>query len=176
MIIVSNHLLSTTNLKFDSNIVMRVNLAWIPTIQEASELLKNLKGHFIYLDYPQGRTKPPTPTITLDEAIELANKTSNVRYFAVSNVEDPVAISAIYNKLREGIELVPKIETAMGIHNFEVIVESIEADYVMLDKEDLWIDVSRQTGLFNEQVELIRRKADDCGVRLLELQGVVFSS
>ena len=40
-----------------------------------------------FIDLPIGRIKPPNNRYTLDEIAPLVNKFSNIKYFAVSNVE-----------------------------------------------------------------------------------------
>src|ERR1700739_3376009 len=98
MIVVSNHLFATTHVKFPSDIVVRVNLAWMKDKATALKTLKSIK-HDVYLDYPQGRSKPPRPTLTLDEALGIAKKFKNVKYFAVSNVEEPNEVKKLRAKI-----------------------------------------------------------------------------
>ncbi|MEK7585331.1 MAG: hypothetical protein AAB455_02375 [Patescibacteria group bacterium] len=174
MIIVSNHLLSKTKLSFPDHVVVRVNIAWVKSEAELKKILTEIK-HDIYLDYPQGRTKPPKPTLDLAQAIALAKKHKHVKYFAVSNVEDPEAIGKIRKQLPKNIELVPKIETKKGVRNIEKIVAKIKNKYLMLDKEDLYLDVDRDADTFECLIELAREKSRQSGTQILELHGVVFS-
>lgn len=174
MIIISHNILFKTDLYLPPHVVMRVNVAWQKNIEEVENVLSRLK-HDIYLDYPQGRTKPPRPTLTLDEAIEIAHKFDHVKYFAVSNVEEPDAIFLIKKRLPSRIELVPKIETKKGIENLEKIIKKIKAKYIMLDKEDLYVDVNKDYNLFENLVEVARKTCKKCGTHGLELQGVIFS-
>lgn len=154
-------------------VVLRVNVAWIKNKKALLKLLSKL-NHDIYLDYPQGRTKPPRPTITLDSAIEIAHRFPKIKYFAVSNVEDPVAIGEIKSKLPDRVEVVPKIETALGVQNLKQIVKKLGTGHVMLDKEDLYVDVGKNSKRFEKLVELARKKTAQTGATLLELHGVVF--
>ena len=175
MIIVSNHLLKKTQLEFPNDkIVMRINVAWIKEKKDLIKLLEEIK-HDIYLDYPQGRTKPPQPTLDLDEVIELIPQYKNVKHFAVSNVEDPVAIYGIKSKIPSDTNLVPKIETKKGIETLGEIIDAIKAKPIMLDKEDLYIDVKRDHEEFERLIELARKTCKEKGVKILELQGVVFA-
>src|SRR6185369_15118491 len=105
MIIVSNHLLNTTDIAFPKDAVIRVNLAWIKSFPEAEKILAESQ-HDIYLDFPQGRSKPPKPLLTLDNAITLANKYPNVKYFAVSNVEKVGPLWDLKKRLRPEVKLV----------------------------------------------------------------------
>lgn len=144
-----------------ADVIIRVNLAWVD--YERAKLLLNSINQPIYLDYPSGRTKPPKPTITLDEAIALANE-FKVRYFAVSNYEDAKTIRDIKERVK--CEVVPKIETIKGVENIAEIAK--EVAMVMLDKDDLFVNCRGQG--FEELVGKIRT----CGIKVLELQGVIF--
>jgi len=175
MLIISHNLLFKTDMDFPKHAVMRVNIAWQKNTKEVEQVLTYLKKHDIYLDYPQGRSKPPKPSITLDDAIRIAHKFPNVKYFAVSNVEDPKAIFEIRKRLPPHIELVPKIETVKGVENLEAIVKKINTKFIMLDKEDLYVDVDKDHNLYQNLVETVRKKCKSCKIDGLELQGVVFS-
>lgn len=175
MIIISNHLLVKTDLEFPPHVVMRVNVAWLKTTNELASLLEKLT-HTIYLDYPKGRTKPPKPTIPLSDVIDLAHDFKHkVKYFAVSNVENHLDIHKIKIQLPKTTMLIPKIETARGIENLERIVRKIKTKYIMLDKEDLYVDIDRNHELFERLVEETRKKCRKLGITNLELQGVVFA-
>ncbi|MDP2669422.1 MAG: aldolase/citrate lyase family protein [bacterium] len=174
MLLVSHYLLSATPIDFPKeSVVLRINVAWIKNKKELLALLGKIK-HDVYLDYPQGRSKPPKPKMTLGETIAVVNQFPNIKYFAVSNVEDPEAIFAIKSKLPEYVEVVPKIETKLGVKNMEKIVRRLGTKYVMLDKEDLYIDVNRNSKAFENMVASARKKAHETDINLLELHGVVF--
>lgn len=110
MLIISNYLFSKSNINFPDDAIARINIAWIKSLEELKKVLGEIK-HTVYLDYPQGRTKPPRPTITLDESLALIHHYKHIKYFAVSNVEDPDSIDAIRCRLPRRVELIPKIET-----------------------------------------------------------------
>jgi pyruvate kinase len=173
MIIVSNYLFSKSNIKFPEDVVARVNIAWIKNVEELKKALNEIK-HDVYLDYPQGRTKPPLPTISLIESLALVHHYKHVKYFAVSNVEDPNSIGAIKDLLPKTVQLVPKIETQEGIRNLEAILSRIKAKFIMLDKEDLYLDANRDNSVFENLVNEARQKCLNHGVTVLELHGVVF--
>ena len=44
---------------FPSDVIYRINLAWINTVDDLSEILRKHKNHKIFLDLPIRRTKPP---------------------------------------------------------------------------------------------------------------------
>jgi len=175
MIIVSNHLLKKTDINFlENNTVIRINVAWVKNKAELIELLNQIQND-IYLDYPQGRNKPPRPTLQLDEVMELIPNYDHIKHFAISNVEDPGKIFEIQNRLPSKVNLVPKIETQIGVENLEEIIDKIEAKYIMLDKEDLYIDVDTDQEVFENLIELARKTCKEKMVKILELQGVVFA-
>lgn len=174
MILVSHHLYFTTPVRFPKEkIVLRINVAWMKNKRELLSILRTLE-HDIYLDYPQGRTKPPRPTLTLEEAIEIAHAFPAIKYFAVSNVEEPEKIYAIKKRLPASIEVVPKIETEKGVKNMPGIIDRLDTKHVMLDKEDLYVDVGKDSKRFEKLVETARQKAQQAHIELLELHGVVF--
>ncbi len=174
MLIVSHHVLLTTDIKLPAHTILRVNIAWLRDKESLIRILEDFKND-IYLDYPQGRNKPPRPTISLDDAIELAKCFDNVKYFAISNVENPDDVYKIAEKLPDNIEIIPKIETKKGIENLEIIVEKNNIKHIMLDKEDLYIDVDKDHDIFKSLLNLIREKGEKIGVKILEVQGVVFA-
>lgn len=155
-IVVSNNLIG--KIPIPDNSIIRLNLAWV-SLEEARDILSKINN--VYLDYPTGRTKPPKPTITLEEAIDLANE-FNVKYFAVSNVEDAQTI----RNLKVKSEIIPKIETIKGVENIEEIAK--EVNMVMLDKEDLYLDCKGKD--FEKLINKVR-----ASVKTLELIGVVFN-
>ena len=173
MLIVSHYLLDKADMQFPDHAILRVNVAWLNTLDELKSVLKKLK-HDIYLDYPQGRVKPPKPKITLDETIGVANLFPNVKYFAVSNVEEPGGILDIKNRLPKHIEMIPKIETERGILNLENIVRKTGVGAIMFDKEDLYSDVNHDAEKFNALMKLTWAKGQKLGIKVLETHGVVF--
>lgn len=173
MIIVSNYILEKNHFPLPAHVVVRVNVAWVKTAEELERILEGI-AHDIYLDYPQGRSKPPRPTLGLEEIIAFAHRFPRVKYFAVSNVENPHAIHSIQQRLPPHIAVVPKIETRKGIEALEQIIEKIGAKYIMLDKEDLYTDVEKDAALFEELIERAREKTVRAGAEVLELHGVVF--
>lgn len=173
MLLISNHLMAKGGFVLPDHAVVRVNVAWIPTMEKLIETLRDIK-HDVYLDYPQGRTKPPRPKISLEDTIALVPQFPQVRYFAVSNVEEPDAIYAIKMQLPAHVGIVPKIETKRGIENLEAIVAKIQNRHIMFDKEDLYLDINRDPELFEQLVEITRQKSKALGITVLELHGVVF--
>ena len=164
MLIISNNLIGKTPIP--KRAIIRVNLAWLKSIDEARCIIRNSR-HDIYLDYPQGRTKPPKPIIKFDDAIRLTNY-SQVKYFAVSNIEQAEDVRHIMDSLRD-VEFIPKIETKTGVKNLKAILaEGIKT--IMLDKEDIYTDVGCNSTTYNQLVT----EARNANCKVLELKGVVF--
>ena len=161
MLVISNHLIDKMPIPYSA--VIRINLAWIKDKAEAEKIIKNCK-HDIYLDFPDGRKKPPVPTITLEEAIELAK---DVKYFAISNAEDIRKLSEIRRMIN--CELIPKIETVAGVMAIPAMIE-IGIKTIMLDKEDLYTDCEQDSFIYNKLIKKVR----SYDLKVLELQGVVF--
>lgn len=164
MIVISNNLLGKIPL-LDSTTI-RINLAWVKK-EDVSKLLDESTKD-IYLDYPDGRKKPPVPTMTIEEAIEFS-KHPKVKYFAFSNATIDRVLE-IKDKI--DCQLVPKIETEQGVRDIpEMIKAGIKM--FMLDKEDLYTDVNCNPDEFNRLVNDVRSfRSED--IIILELQGVVF--
>ncbi len=171
MIVISDH--ASRLFPAPPDAVIRVNLAWY-TSREAAETAVLAIEHDVYLDFPDGRSKPPVPTITIEGALTIAARV-NVKYFAVSNCESTKRINDIQGQLREGVVFVPKIETKKGVLNMDLMVLDCGIRMMMLDKEDLYIDLKRDGEAFTKFVDLARAKAKALGVELLELQGVIFA-
>ena len=164
--IVSNHIINKIDVPVGT--IARLNLAWVKSKQEAQDILDNSKFP-VYLDFPYGRTKPPKPVLTLDDAIELSHH-DRVLYLAVSNAEDIEVLKDIQSKL-DDVELIPKIETIKGVENIDDMI-SMGIKTIMLDKEDLYTDVDCDADRFEELTGIVRAYKDN--IKILELQGVIF--
>lgn len=147
--------------------IIRINLAWVKDINEAKEIL-NAVTHHVYLDFPDGRKKPPKPTISLEDALLLAEH-EKVMYFAISNAENIDKLRRMKDRLMDVI-LVPKIETTLGVMRMQKMID-LGIDTFMLDKEDLYTDVDCDPDKYGEYLEEARSHKD---VKILELNGVVF--
>lgn len=182
MILISNHLLSLPEFKLPNDAVIRINLAWIPTVEALDKALATAQTgwHSVFLDYPRGRRKPPTPAIPLAEAVRMAREYAIVGYFAVSNVESADIVYLLRETLPERIALVPKIETETGVANLRSIVDAAKAKHIMLDTEDLYADLLHSRGAdggaaYLAAVNDVYAKCRSFNVEVLKLYGVVFS-
>lgn len=163
--IISNNVIGKMDIPQDA--IIRINIAWLSDKEEAKKLISNSVNE-IYLDYPDGRKKPPLSIITLKEAIELS-RNKKVKYFAISNAEDIDKIEMIKDMIN--CELVPKIETIKGVEIIDKMIE-IGIKTIMLDKDDLWIDTKCNMKIFKEQLIKVREYKKI--IKIFELAGVIF--
>jgi pyruvate kinase len=172
MILISNNVKG--KILLDEKTVIRINIAWVKTKEELENIIQNNMMHEIYLDYPEGRNKPPKPTLSLQDGIDFANKYDNIKYFAISNAEEKLSLSLIRRALPNRIKIVPKIETIKGVLNILEVVEACRTDTVMLDKEDLYTDVDKNSLLYEHFIDTLRTTCRNHNITVLELQGVIF--
>ena len=129
----------------------------------------------MFLDYPKGRTKPPVPSLSLTTAINFTKKYSNIKYFAISNIEDVSEVNLICEMLPDGVSFVPKIETLKGVLNLNKLFDTGKIKHIMLDSEDLYTDIKNDVELFINLKDRVKRVCDEYDIELLELYGVIFN-
>jgi pyruvate kinase len=172
MILISNNVKG--KIKLDETAVIRINAAWVKDVDELEEIIQNNLMHEIYLDYPEGRTKPPRPSISIQDVINLVHKYDNVKYFAISNAEERLSMELIRKTLPHRVKMVPKIESVKGILNILEVVKGCQTNIIMLDKEDLYTDVEKNSLLYNHFIKSLKQTCAKHNITVLELQGVVF--
>lgn len=172
MILVSNNV--QNKIELPKSATIRINMAWVKTIKELKVIIESNINRDIFLDYPQGRSKPPRPVLSIDDAIEVMNLYSNIKYFAVSNIEKVSHVKSIQESITSQVEFVPKIETETGVLNLETLINECNIKTIMLDKEDLFVDVEQDNTEFYKDIALVKQICKEKKVRLLELQGVIF--
>ena len=165
---------------FPSDVIYRINLAWINTVDELSEILSKHKNHKIFLDLPVRRTKPPENRYSIDDLTPIIKNFSNIRYLAVSNVNSKDDVLDIQNKLSDNITLVPKIESVLGIVNIKSITDSIKSKkkIIMLDHDDLYRSIEKNNELISKFQNSINTLIEFCkenGIILLRTRGVIFA-
>ena len=165
---------------FPSDVIYRINLAWINTVDELSEILRKHKNHKIFLDLPIRRTKPPENRYSIDDLTPIIKNFSNIRYLAVSNVNSKDDVLDIQNKLSDNITLVPKIESVLGIVNIKSITDSIKSKkkIIMLDHDDLYRSIEKNNELISKFQNSINTLIEFCkenGIILLRTRGVIFA-
>ena len=129
--------------------------------------------HNVFIDYPEGRTKPPVPVISLDDVLD--NLTSNVIFFATSNIESGNIASLFKKVMPNGVKFVPKIESARGIENIVDICDKCSPQYIMLDTEDLFTDLNGNIEKFEYYIKKIEDFCSKNNVKIFKINGVVFS-
>ena len=160
--------------------VFRINLAWCNTIKELDEKLSNNKKSDFFIDLPVGRIKPPNNTYTLDDMIPIIKAHSNVKFFAVSNVESKNDLIEFLEKLPTSVNIVPKIESPIAVQNIDEICNALKTDkkIVMLDHDDLFSSIIRNKDNKDSFQNYIKKLVDYCqenNIELLRTVGVVFS-
>ncbi|MBU2044811.1 MAG: hypothetical protein KJ977_04240 [Candidatus Omnitrophica bacterium] len=176
MLIISQHA-RLLHIPFPDNAVFRVNVAWIKSKEELFSLLKQIKND-VFLDFPEGRFKPPIPILGLDDLLEAINNFDNIRYFGVTNVTKAQQIAEMKKIIPKRVLLIPKVESREGIDNLEEIISQLDKDerFIMLDKEDLYTDLKDCKELFGQYVQLAKDKSKRSNIGVLELQGVIFAA
>lgn len=176
--IVISHHVKAIGLEYPPNALIRVNIAWAGSSDEVRKIIEDIKPHKIYLDYPTGRTKPPTPVMDFTTALDIANEfVGDVTHFAFSNAWDATPkeqMEWMRKYVKPEIKLVPKIETKGGIDNLKEVIDATKTDMVMLDAEDLYVNCQHNPTIFNEYKTKCREGCKALGVTCIELKGVVF--
>tara|TARA_R100001079_G_C4359031_1_gene114234 strand:+ start:45 stop:569 length:525 start_codon:yes stop_codon:yes gene_type:complete len=172
MILISNHLTQLPQFKNLKNIVVRINMAHVKDREQLEQFVD--VPYDVFLDYPKGRTKPPTPSLHIPDALEIMNKYKNIKYFAVSNIETDSETKMIVSTLPKHVSFIPKIETWKGVVNLDGILKNNPIKYIMLDSEDLYTSVCNDQELFLYLKDRARKTCAKNEVCCMELYGVVF--
>ena len=179
MILASQNMLNY-DLMLPKDVVFRINLAWCNTLKELKSILsKNKKSEF-FLDLPVGRIKPPNNRYSLDDLIPIIESNKQIKYFAISNVENKNDLQPFLDKLPDYISIVPKIESTKAVLNIKEICDSLKTEkkIVMLDHNDLFSSIIRKNEDKNSFQEYVRKLIDFCekeNISLLRTVGVMFS-
>ena len=168
------------DLNFPKDAILRINLAWCNSLDELEIILKKNSDYGIFIDLPIGRLKPPNNRYTLNEIIPILKNYNNIKYFAVSNVDDDVDLDDFVNSVPKNITIVPKIESPNGVKNIERIIAKLEYDekFVMLDHDDLFSNIKKnneEPSMFQAYIKELIDKCKENNVGLLRTVGVVFS-
>ena len=180
MLLISQNIKNHYNLEFPDDVILRINLAWCNSLEELKEKLSNVKNAKFFLDLPQGRIKPPNNKYSLEEMIPILESNKQIRYFAISNVENKNDLQPFLDKLPDHINIVPKIESPNAILNIKEICDALKTEekVVMLDHDDLFSSIIRKNENKNNFQKYIRKLIDFCekeNISLLRTVGVMFS-
>jgi len=176
LVVMSESLLKY-NIAISGVVALRVNLAWYADMASVKKVVDYYEWSDIFLDLPMGRKKPPNFSHDMEKVIELVSDSANIKYVAVSNIENAAQVK--YYQTLFKAQLVPKIETYMGVRNADQIVKALDigSPTVMLDHQDLFSDLvgMGREGEYLNLVEKLERICEGTGTCLLRTVGVVFS-
>lgn len=162
------------------NVVLRINLAWIDSLQELNKILEKHKQYKIFLDLPIKRVKPPNNKYTINELVPIIKSNKQINYLAISNVKSSSDITSYMKLLPSNVILVPKIETVEAILNIDEIVTVLKGSekILMLDHDDLFTSITNS----DEPISNFRKRVNELvtfcnkqNITLLRAQGVIFS-
>jgi citrate lyase beta subunit len=161
------------------NSLLRINLAWVNSIEELEIILQKNNNSEIFLDLPVGRTKPPNNKYSFDDIVIILKKNDNIRYFAISNVNSADNIRELIEKIPKHVSLVPKIESPDGVKNIEEITKLLgDKKIIMLDHDDLYsnlIKKNEEPEKFKEYISNLTNFCQKNNIIMLRTIGVIFS-
>jgi citrate lyase beta subunit len=165
---------------FPDDTIFRINLAWVNSLSELTELLEKHHENKIFLDLPVGRIKPPNNKYTLEELVPIIQNYKNIKYFAVSNIENKHDLSPYMKIMSKDITIVPKIESPKGVLNIEEIVSNITSSekIIMLDHDDLYSNLlksNEESSNFSDYILKLKNFCEQNNVIMLRTIGVIFS-
>ena len=160
--------------------ILRINLAWCSSIKQLRNILEEHKNNSIFIDLPIKRIKPPNNKYTLNDLISVISSYSQIKYFAISNVESASDLEDYIQNIPPNIILVPKIESPIAIQNISEIVNAIPTDkkVLMLDHDDLFSRITKNNESIDSFQNYIQKLSDYCNsnkIILLRTIGVMFS-
>jgi len=160
--------------------ILRINLAWCSSVKQLRNILEEHKNNSIFIDLPIKRIKPPNNKYTLNDLISVISSYSQIKYFAISNVESASDLEDYVQNIPPNIILVPKIESPIAIQNISEIVNAIPTDkkVLMLDHDDLFSRIIKNNESIDNFQSYIQKLSDYCSsnkITLLRTIGVIFS-
>tara|TARA_B100000029_G_scaffold488092_1_gene544263 strand:+ start:2974 stop:3522 length:549 start_codon:yes stop_codon:yes gene_type:complete len=159
--------------------ILRINLAWIDNLEILKNILETKSKEKIFIDLPKNRTKPPNNRYSMDEIKPILESYSNIKYFALSNVDSAEYLNEYLGYIPKNIVIVPKIESPLGIKNIKEISELLgDEKIVMLDHDDLYSSMLKKNDEPDNFQVYIKQLIDFCeknNVTLLRTVGVMFA-
>ena len=178
MLIASQNI-TNYDVNLPDDVIFRINLAWIDDLKTLKKILDEHKNHNIFIDLPKNRTKPPNNKYSMDEIKPILESYSNIKYFAISNVDSANYLTEYLNYLPKNVIAVPKIESPLGVKNIEEISNLLGNEkIVMLDHDDLYSSMLRNNDDPKNFQVYIQSLIDFCNqnnVTLLRTVGVMFA-
>jgi len=167
------------NIPIPDKSILRINLAWINTLDNLESILQKHANSDIFLDMPIGRTKPPNNKYSFEDLVTILTKNKNIKYFAISNVNSSSDIEKFIEKIPNHISLVPKIESPEGVNNIKEITNVLtNKKIIMLDHDDLYSNLIKKNEKPEKFKEYITRLSEFCeknDIIMLRTIGVIFS-
>ena len=174
--VVSQNLVKS-NLHLPQDAILRINMAWHKDLDSVNKMCHEHEGHRIFLDIPIGRKKPPNHSHDLDDIAKIVNAHENIKYVAISNVEDAATIKHYAGRFNS--KIVPKIETYKGVRNIAGIIKAMNyaPQVLMLDHENLFSNLVslKKEKQYLAVVERLVKACRERGACLLRAKGIVFS-
>lgn len=178
MLIVSQNM-TNYDVSLPQDTILRINLAWINDLDTLKNILEEKSEQIIFIDLPKNRTKPPNNRYSMDEIKPILESYSNIKYFALSNVDSAEYLAEYMTYVPENITIVPKIESHLGIKNIEEISKLLgDEKVVMLDHDDLYSSMLKKNDDPKNFQVYIQQLIDFCtrnDVTLLRTVGVMFA-
>ena len=178
MLIVSQNM-TNYDVQLPRDTILRINLAWINDLETLKNILEAKSENSIFIDLPKNRTKPPNNRYSMDEIKPILESYSNIKYFALSNVDSAEYLSEYLDYIPKNIVIVPKIESHLGIKNIEEITKLLgDEKIVMLDHDDLYSSMLKKNDDPKNFQVYIQQLIDFCNknnVALLRTVGVMFA-
>ncbi|KFM19838.1 pyruvate kinase protein [Marine Group I thaumarchaeote SCGC AAA799-D07] len=177
LLIISQNI-TNYDLPIPKDAIFRINLAWVDSIDELTKILAIHRSNEIFLDLPTNRTKPPNNKYSVDDLVPIINSNSNIKFFAISNINNSNDLKEYLEKIPEHITLVPKIESPEGVTNVKEICNVLRNEKIlMLDHGDLYT-ILLKNNKKNEFTNYLKQLLDFCknnNITLLRTIGVIFS-
>ena len=178
MLIVSQNM-TNYDVTLPSATILRINLAWINDLETLKNILEAKSENSIFIDLPKNRTKPPNNRYSMSEIKPVLESYSNIKYFALSNVDSAEYLSEYLDYVPKNVTIVPKIESPLGVKNIEEISNLLgDEKIVMLDHDDLYSSMLKKNDdpkNFQVYIQSLIDFCDENGVTLLRTVGVMFA-
>ncbi len=178
MLIASQNI-TNYDVNLPDDVIFRINLAWINDLETLKKILEDHKNHNMFIDLPKNRTKPPNNRYSMNEIKPILETYSNVKYFALSNVDSAEYLAEYLEYVPKNITIVPKIESPTGVKNIEEITSLLgDEKIIMLDHDDLYSSMLKKNDDPENFQVYIQQLIDFCNknnVTLLRTVGVMFA-
>ena len=178
MIIASQNL-ANFDISLPTEVIFRINLAWIDNLEKLKNILKKYEKHQIFLDLPRNRTKPPNNKYSIDELEPILKSFKNIKFLAISNIDSSNDLEPFLKIISNDCIIVPKIESPSAVKNIEEISNLLGSKkIIMLDHDDLYssiLKLNENTENFQKYIKILNDYCNVHKIILLRTVGVIFS-